>query len=281
MLGAFDRYRQYDPCGFLDEAAINAVGVPAHFGNSYRSISECEVDFAPAATPKGINRITASVEQTIGADKSIQIAGHTGTEHPGLRCAISLPIVPLVSEVSVALVYTIHSKQDACAELEAIANASVPHLDPPMPRTPSGRSPLTKAAKLDPCAALGMFVPGHKFQPGNMQMYSCDVSLDKRDSTDSTRQVIDFRYISRKSARGDMMPGSHAVTIDGVPGSQQDDDPSNNNYCTIDAFVGMENPVPGYSDGPLQLIDDIRVSGQHCATLMATAITAVKAYKAG
>ncbi|WP_378743419.1 hypothetical protein [Nocardia brasiliensis] len=200
MIAYRDTVRPLDPCGYVDDAAIQRIGTPDYFG-AWSAFSNCRVSFSPPGGDRA-TMITASMYPVIGG---AQFEGEI-TPHPddeGVSCTADVPVSDRL-QINF-IVYADgdfigdHPKGDACAPVRDIAAAAVAHrLERPLRATSQRAHMNSRLATLDPCAVLGKVGQGHRpalaDNGTNWNPWDCSFHLDRGD--ESTLQQINYEFSS-------------------------------------------------------------------------------------
>ncbi|MFR9753940.1 hypothetical protein ACL02S_23275 [Nocardia sp. 004] len=275
-LAETDSARQLDPCGMLDEEAVNALGTPLYFGVGQR-LDECVVRFDRATMSAGITSVEVSLSVTMGPSGNVSRIGDRAAST--LR-STGMCFIALQYNNRRAFHYMANAVQgvDPCTALHTLVTASAPLLDDNPQRADSTRIPKTRGATKDPCAALdAAFPPGQRFYLSSLVPYECDAWLDHHTRDDSNRFGIQVFNVAESQAT--YVP-SHArkLLLTGVHSIEES---GRGDYCIIHAYVGVEEPFPTRSwDGePENRVEVLRVTGHGCTKTRELAVAAVKAYQ--
>ncbi|WP_433574192.1 hypothetical protein [Nocardia brasiliensis] len=270
-----DDARLLDPCGLLDEQAVNRLGKVLHFGIDFE-LDECAVhlDRATRATPLNGVKVTMSVAPAFSGT-TFQLGGRKASELPlSEQCSIAVEY-----NEQRAILYTGNGDRgtNPCAAVRALAAASAPLLDNPPRRVNSARIPPTKGATVDLCSALDTAYTKESFYLTGLSPYTCDYWLGRYTSDDSNRFTISLYNAHQRSAT--YVPSEALkLQIAGVDAVERN---SAKNYCVIDAYVGVQHPIQArdWEGKPDDRVEALKISGHGCDPVRHVALAAVKTYQ--
>ncbi|WP_280393546.1 DUF3558 family protein [Nocardia brasiliensis] len=270
-----DSARLLDPCGLLDEQAVNRLGTVLHFGIDIE-LDECAVhlDRTTRGAPLNGVKVTMSVAPAFSG-ATLQIGGRKASE-------LSLP-----EQCSIAVEYNQHRAilytgnggrgTNPCPAMRALAAASAPLLDNPPRRVNSTKIPPTKGATVDLCSALDTAYTGESFYLTGLSPYTCDYWLGQYTSDDSNRFTISLYNAHQRSAT--YIPSdARKLQIAGADAMERS---SAKNYCVIDAYVGVQHPIPArdWEGKPDDRVEALKISGRNCDSVRSLAVAAVRTYR--
>lgn len=271
-----DRTRLLDPCGMLDEPALNALGRPLYFGVG-QELDECVVRLDRATLTQGVT--------TVGVSLSVlpDFSGNqfqVGNRRASALRSDDMCFIALQYNQHRAFHYSATARPgiDPCPPLQTIVTASAPLLEHNALRANSTRIPKTTGATKDPCAALDTaFDAKQKFYLSAFSPYECDAWLGDYTSTDSNRIGISV-FNAAKSQATYVPPQARKLILAGVD-SVEESGPGE--HCRIRAYIGVGQPFPvrGWDGTPEDRIEALQVKGFNCAETRKLAVAAVKAYQ--
>ncbi|WP_433523858.1 hypothetical protein ACQPZ2_00905 [Nocardia pseudovaccinii] len=286
-----DTIRGLDPCGYLDQGAINRIGTPKYFGAD-SDFSRCTVSFSPPAGPLDIDKISVEMGgmRQPGWGTPHDVGGTTvRTSDSGEFCNA---YISFDDHQDIAFrVFTKGSfmgrgpKVDMCPTTLEIATAAIPHLSERPLRAESQRAHMnSKLAKLDPCAVLGMVGQDH---PNLAVMagpdpWGCAFRLTRNDSSTTQR----LRYLYSVDTHVTPLDDKQKATTIGGFSANEKPGPRYTQYadtCEISVSTDPQPPVP-VKDRDLHTperninIIEVRVDGGGCDNARATAEELVRLY---
>jgi hypothetical protein len=284
LLSRSDRIRLLDPCAMVDKTAITAaIGTPLDIGPD-RYLDSCQIVFDRSTAKNEVGYLT--VHLSVAEDGTGELS------KVGDRV---LSILSLGNQCSAALTYdderafsyTIsgESGTEACAQIRQIATVSAPLLNTFPRRSESADLPPGKAWTLDPCTALStLYGPEEEFDVSSFDPFACDYRVGgyREDQANAygdekNRWTIRYFHPSQTYAAN---PPEQARTLQ-IAGVQATEKPLRDNFCKIDAFVGIDHPFPvigGISENE-QWFEGLTVSGYTCEETRRVAVAAVKEYQ--
>ncbi|RDI51601.1 hypothetical protein DFR68_10484 [Nocardia mexicana] len=284
-----DRLRPLDPCGFLDETAVEDIGTPGYFGAD-GEFARCSAAYR---TPMGAKRITKIDVAMIPGNATWRsgppvMFGETPVRvrDSGDFCSASLSF-----DDKIVLNFTVATKGDLmergpkvdlCPEATSIAAASIPHLTERPLRAKSKHANVnTKLAKLDPCAVVDVIGKDHPNPWVNSlpTPWSCQMLLDY--GVNSTTRHIDFSYVS--DAAITRSPGSEEIAsrIAGLPSLEEPGGRGTRWADGCQIHVGTDPhwaPVKGVHNRKTEVIS-VGVEAGGCDAARATAAEVVRLYQ--
>ncbi|WP_280310365.1 hypothetical protein [Nocardia abscessus] len=271
-----DKARLLDPCGMLDESAVNALGHTLYFGIG-QELDECVVRLDRATLTQGVTTlgVSLSVLPDFSGDQF-----QLGNRRASMRRSDDMCFIALEYNNHRAFHYsaTAHPGIDPCTPLRAVVTASAPLLERNALRANSTRMPKTRGGTEDPCAALDTgFDAKQKFYLRAFSAYQCDAWLGDYTSNDSNRFSIAIINVAKTQAT--YVPSqARKLLLAGVD-SVEENGPSD--HCIIRAYVGVGQPFTtrGWNGTPEDRIEAVRVSGPGCTETRKLAVAAVKAYQ--
>lgn len=284
-----DWFRTIDPCGYIDEAAVAAIGTPRHFGND-TDMSDCSILFAEPVTEAEITAIHFVTGVILEGTWNDDLGGFEGLESrlPGM-CSIA---VEFDDEQGFMVFFhgddgvTDSGSADLCTGARDFARRSLALFDSEPHREHSTHTVTSKIASMDPCAPTAElraeFPDLYIYPPLAGNPDKC-LFYPKGLQDGLLRQEIAF--VQRPeifSLSSTQMFGEIDIEILGVTAHEKMSD----GICTIEAFVGVGDsyPVPTHHDIIDHYIDTIVVTGREsddsreCTDTRATAVAAVRAY---
>ncbi|WP_194838159.1 hypothetical protein [Nocardia sp. XZ_19_369] len=271
-----DEIRRLDPCGMLDERAVNTLGRPLHFGIGI-DLDRCVVRLDRATLTTPLNSVEVSMSVSLDfAGSRFQLGNRKASEiHSGDQCFVAVEY-----NDRRALFYSgiASGGADPCPALRTVVAASAPLLDKPALRRNSTKIPKTKGADVDLCAALDTAYPsGQAFYLTGLNPYECDFWLGDHQRDDSNRFTIQL-FNANKSLVGYVPADARKLQIAGVDAVEQS---FQKNYCTIQAYIGASQPISArdWEGKPDDRVEALKVSGRGCDKTRTLALAAVKTYQ--
>ncbi|WP_036529510.1 hypothetical protein [Nocardia sp. CNY236] len=274
-LAETDAARTLDPCGMLDENALEMVGRPVYFGVG-GLLDDCLVKFDPNDLTKGITKIEMSLSVMMGVPE-LEINGRAASliGAPGQSCSIALEYNEHRSFFYTA--WPIEGA-DACPVLLEVVTASAPLLDHNPLRVNSSRIPQTVGATIDLCKAIDLAFPNQKVYVAAFDPFECDFWLGRQTRDDSTRYTVRVQPMT-VSGSTYVFPEERKLRIVGVDAVE---DSGSGDYCKIRANVGAAEPFLGYNRSePEEHIEALLVSGHGCTETRRLTAAAVRIYQQG
>jgi hypothetical protein len=223
-----DSMRQVDPCGYLDEAAVRAIGDPGYWGAD-GEFESCAALFGDPVGPKDIDKISVELggSPEPGYGVAVEVGGTTVRTSPSEDfCSAYVDL-----NARQSLRFTVWRKGeflgraptvDLCPEAAAVAAAAGPHLGQRPARSQSRFANMaSRLSRLDPCTVLDTLAAGHpRLYVGTQpQPWQCDFNFDAADRSGGAH--VDFLFDSEVTLEASSMMDEVGSRIDGYPVVEQ------------------------------------------------------------
>ncbi|WP_157129453.1 hypothetical protein [Nocardia amamiensis] len=224
-----DSMRQVDPCGYLDEAAVRAIGDPGYWGAD-GEFESCAAVFGDPVGPKEIDKISVELggSPEPGYGVPVEVGGTTVRTSPSEDFCSAY--VDLNARQSLRFVVWRKGdflgrapKVDLCPEAAAVAAAAAgPHLGQRPARSQSRFANMaSRLSALDPCKVLDTLAAGHpRLYVGTAPLpWQCDFNFDVADRSGGAH--VDFLFDSEVTLEASSMMDEVGSRIDGYPVVEQ------------------------------------------------------------
>ncbi|MFI8977224.1 hypothetical protein ACIGO9_30375 [Nocardia asteroides] len=282
-LAYLDNLRPIDPCGYLDVAALERIGPPAHIGAA-GEFNSCTASFATEVGSKRIGKVELDMGMIHepGFGTRVDVNGTTiMVADAGEFCSAHLELDDQQTIAVRVFVAPTAPRADLCTEATEIATASIPLLKTRPPRSGSAHENVdTKLSRLDACDVLhtlGRDRPN--LEIGGLNPWGCWFQLDRLDQ--STQQEIAFLRVSEVLI-SKVMTNDQLTEIDGFPARYSSGTGKYAATCElvvgVDAQRRTKQERRASGDRDIEVVR-INTNTGGCDTAKATAAEVVRLYK--
>ncbi|WP_194819334.1 hypothetical protein [Nocardia sp. XZ_19_385] len=287
QLEYLDTIRPLDPCGFVDDAAVQRLGKPRYFGAG-SELNSCEIDYEPGSNPVTlvVVEMTSLARSSLGVPAEVNGKTITTSEHSDIsdHCNAYAPY-----DDKLAVNYRVYGTGNRCPDATALATAAIPTLATRPLRTESRHSnTATKLSKMDPCQPLGVTGKGQPrvsvgkaWDPSKCTFYVGDVSGSPLDeASGKARHHIEFDFLDEMYATK-AYEGQSRKDIGDVPVVEMPD-ALGAGSCRLWVGVGHATPFVIVRDREEKLFDTIEVAvgSGGCGAARTSAEELVRIYQA-